>query len=414
MIAAFLDTGIMADRYLYILPLLLFSLGLGYFGFEVLFGKTNEGKVFAVIAIPFTIFWLNWLMNLSAYSDPIALQAVAVAVHYIVSNKDRSSCDDILVVTGMMLASSFLLKPLAIPALVIYTCTIAYLALRHAITSASVMRCLALPSIAAALFVAHNLLLTGYPIFPISLFPVDFQWTVDKSVPRSVSTAVWGWARWPGNGYEEALAKGITYWFPSWLERQAANTIFWYGTVIPITVGMFLSIRFLVKKILTLFGKILLLFIFTSLAYWFMSTPDARFGADYFWLALAVPVSLAIIYGDVIIKKPYIFLSDIFSPKLLFAAVLLLAVVFSVKMFAVERRFITEHILLCPAIKDNRIVKELQGHFTDGREYIYNYPENGDRCGHTQLPCIPYPMPICASGQTFFDGFVSCRKYNIN
>lgn len=147
-----------------------------------------------------------------------------------------------------------------------------------------------LPGFAALVWVAKNVLLTGYPVYPSTIFPFLVDWRMAEAKARECLECILGWARMPNGLYHESLRQGLGFWFPSWFERQIQSFEMWYNGFAPLGLGCIVWLLACVRQRGAVVWCILGLTL-ASLAGWFGSAPEIRFGSAYFWIFLAAGVA---------------------------------------------------------------------------------------------------------------------------
>jgi hypothetical protein len=129
--------------------------------------------------------------------------------------------------------------------------------------------------------------LSGYPLYPVPVLSLPFDWTMAYEAVKGNYDAILGWARIPGAGYLESLNNGFWFWFKPWLIRNLHYKHFLALVVFPFSLSIFfwfLVVRFARNRRSVFF----LAWSNLNILYWFLSAPDARFGHGFFWAALGL------------------------------------------------------------------------------------------------------------------------------
>ncbi len=212
------------------------------------------------------------------------------------------SLHSLFVVTPAIL--SFVIKPVAPLSLALAISLMAYAMLYDVFRAGGGLRKWApgvLPGILLAGWLARNVVLSGWLLFPAPYGQLPVDWAVPAE-PRGASHAesiqslqgqqdvIRGWARQPGSGYEDAVNAPLRQWVPAWYERNQQaielRRVLPAGlAVMTVFYGVFLTCGHRKRPVFLIALPALLL---AQLAFWFFMAPDLRFGDVFFWLLLAV------------------------------------------------------------------------------------------------------------------------------
>ena len=142
---------------------------------------------------------------------------------------------------------------------------------------------ISIPVLFGIVYIARNLIQTGYPLYPIQSFAFNFKWTSPDTAQQILHDV-----KFSGQG--EIKTTGFFFWFLSWIKSNIYSQNQIYFTT------MLLSVVFTVKNLFiskirgrNLIHFIALMFIiFFNIIFWFVSSPYFRYGSMFFFLFLAV------------------------------------------------------------------------------------------------------------------------------
>lgn len=239
-------------------------------------------------------------------------------------------------------------------------------------------------------FIARNLLITGYPFFPLPLFgPTGYDYATPYSLVKEWMDYTL-WFNRSGGNPELVKNLGFLQWFPAWITHMP-----WYDmilTILSLISWLMIIIRW--KKIVKTFQPpywIMILALFLTLLSWFFSAPDPRF-------IYGILIAGIIIYIMNIKKLPSHGCINI-------AAITLSIGIFIYTILRIAgnsdyRNWTRPHQLPVPTAREITI---------DGIQM--QIPEKvlknwNPRCYDLQLPCLYTPNPyLHARGKSISDGF---------
>lgn len=386
--AAMLDNGPWDGRSAWIMPGLLVCLTGLYLLHEICFSPHAWARMYALFVCPFVLF-VPESIRPNLYYDVASLNVhclvVLEALYLWLDPPDcrQRSTTDAAVMMVALAAFSFMIKPLTqITVVASSLFALWWLKRWHLLTWRAVIRIWWLPALAGTLWVGRNLVLSGWPLFPVPVWPFPFDWTMAREGVQANYTAVRGYARMWGQ-YEAAMRHGITYWFPTWLDHQMGKDSFRTLFLLSLVVGCLGWWRVFRRRRET---GALLIFIWQSvaLAGWFGMAPDPRFGFGFAWSFGASGAALAV-------------RNRTWSPRAItrlvvwgcIAMTLLLGVRLGMDLAKAP------HSLFLPGVIPPRPVVEhrLEG---GGHPFVVRVPVEGDRCGNAELPCANIlPKNLC-------------------
>lgn len=144
-----------------------------------------------------------------------------------------------------------------------------------------------LPALVVLPWVARNIVLTGYLVFPFAAI----DWVrVDWKVPRELTLeeAAWtrSWARVPGLTPDQVLGRGLEYWIARW----PAWTDPIFRTLTHILVAWLVVTAVFVRRMKARLERLwpVILVLTLGLAYWFAQAPAVRYGYGFIIAAQAL------------------------------------------------------------------------------------------------------------------------------
>ena len=227
-------------------------------------------------------------------------------------------------------------------------------------------------------YIIRNIILTGWPFYPLPLFEFNLSWTVPFEKVKELFDVIKAWAILPGEGYVKMMGMPIWGWFPGWVTRNIYSfelQSFIASLLVFILLFAFKMVDLnTIKKNMGLF--ILVLTSVVSILYLIISAPDFRFGGIFFWIFFASIFAF--------------FFTKIFSkyPKL-------------EKIFFVVPLFLIYNIAWPPKFEGGIMLKSIRWEQawtfdktmivpSDGTSSFEVYiPGETGSCGNSKLPCTP-------------------------
>jgi len=300
-LAALFDNGLWDGRSAWVMPALALLGGVLYFLHELIFSRKSGICLYALCI-------LVWLLLKAVrgaaspalyYDDPVhVLNAVIVLEAYCLfsgynrnlSKKEINDAANLL----MLGASAFMIKPIGAVSLLFSGLLTLFLLIRNAKQTVSSWFKICVPALCAlSIWVAKNMFLSGYLMYPLPIFAMPFDWTMPFSLADGYYKAVLAWAKMPGPDAIQSLENGFLFWFKPWLIDNLKSRPFLLLTVFPSLLAIiiwFFNIRYNdIKK-----AFYFLIWTFVSIIYWFLTAPDLRFGEGFFWVCLAAACLFAI------------------------------------------------------------------------------------------------------------------------
>jgi len=304
-LAALFDNGIWDNRSAWIMPVLSLFGGIFYCLHGLIFSRKNGTSLYVFCIL----LWFGLLILYAGattpslyYDTPVHIlnTIIILEAYYIVSNytkilsKKEIHASSILL---MLSVGAFMIKPIGAVSLLFSGLLALYLLVRNSKQTVFSWCIVFTPALCAiAVWVTKNIFLSGYPLYPLPILAMPFDWTMSFESVNSNYLDVLAWARMPGPGYRQSLENGFFYWFIPWLIRNLQSKDFLVLAVLPSFISIllwFLIARYAkIKKIVYFF-----IWTFFSIIYWFITAPDIRFGGGFFWVWLGTAF-LFLVPGD--------------------------------------------------------------------------------------------------------------------
>jgi hypothetical protein len=236
-----------------------------------------------------------------------------------------------------------------------------------------------LPAVILIPWLARNLILSGYPFFPSTFLGIRADWRVPQAAANVLSSWVHSWGRNPDAHVVETQG---WEWFLPWLlrtirmrEQFQIPMLFSVGGAAAALIAHARLARRERKRWLWLLAPSL-----AGLVFWFMESPDTRFGAAAIWTTGATLGALGILSAPKI--------SRILRPRV-FATGILIAAAWCLFSFGWQESFrplASVHGFI--ALPEARVApRQTRSGLT-----VY-VPINGQQCWDAPLPCTPYFDP---------------------
>ena len=144
-------------------------------------------------------------------------------------------------------------------------------------------------------WMTRNVILTGYPIYPITLLSFHVDWKVAPETVNNTTEWIQSWARNPHASPHQVLANWD--WIQAWTTEMLSHHKF--DVIFPLFLfflGNLIRVAAAPNKLLPLSRCIIFFFPpLGMLMVWFFTAPDPRFAGAAFWYLGAGAISLA--YG---------------------------------------------------------------------------------------------------------------------
>lgn len=290
-------------------------------------------------------------------------------------------------------ATAFLMKPLPVVTVACVPLYIVWLLhQRHVLAVRTLLGIITLPACAALIWCVRNLLVSGYPLFPVPLFAMPVDWKMDIHAALQNALDVRAWARMPGPNYMWAFEQGIGTWFRPWVRHTLYNL---NGVVMlpPLLAGVLLwGARF--RRPVAPGELFFLLWPVLSVIYWFWLAPDPRFGREYPWLFFALAAAL-FTKSRGTAWAAWAHTTTGTAKRLTQASLVALIVCLLLVGVWRHHRHAEPHDIawIMPGKQPARPVAAHGIQHPDRAPFTLYVPINDDRCGDAPLPCAPGVVP---------------------
>jgi hypothetical protein len=387
-LAALFDNGIWDNRSAWIMPALALLGGILYFLHELVFSRKNGIRLYAICILVWLLLKVgSGMAILSLYYDApvhvlntiIVLEAYYLFIGYSrnLSKKEINEVANLL----MLGVSAFMIKPIGAVSLLFSGILTLFFLVRNTKQNVSSWFKIYVPALCAfSVWVAKNILLSGYPMYPLTIFPISFDWTMPFGSVEANYKDVLAWARMPGPDYRQSLENGFLFWFKPWLIRYLSSKVFLTLVAFPFFLSTFLW--FLIarlKKINRAFY--FLIWTYFSIIYWFLTAPDLRFGDGFFWVCLGT----ALLFATP--ERPHFAITDFWKNqkiRIVFFCFWGLCIICAIGFTALS----SKRNLLTIGTMPSRPVKEYT--VNSNPPFTVWIPDSGDQTGNSPLPSTPY------------------------
>jgi hypothetical protein len=228
-------------------------------------------------------------------------------------------------------------------------------------------------------FIIRNIVMSGWLIYPFPFGNLHLPWSVPKPFVIDLMDWIKSYPKIPGGANPTTIKENdFFFWFTQWFTRFKifVESDMFFGSLFLLFWCVF-QVRSFSKFIYAHLNTLLLvLFSVASIALWFTSAPDLRFGSIYFFLFFAGSVVLfyeGSRYKQVLnVIIPIVFVGQIIYRMPSY-------------VFNVKPKLFTFVYTKQPKLK--QVVGSPPGEEPALMLYM---PEVGDGCGNSPLPCTPY------------------------
>jgi hypothetical protein len=290
--AALLDNGLWDNRSECLIPALCWIGAFFYFFHEFLCARKKGIQLYALCILVWSLYAVVHISPNLYYDMPVHIinAIVALEAYYMLAgtlNKPRAERTN--GITGILMLSigAFMIKPIGAVSVLFTGILTVFLLLQNKKPFIAWVKIFCPALLALAVWMIRNILLSGYPLYPLPVLPLSLDWTMAHAAAQDNYTAVLGWARMPGPDYRESLNNGFLFWFKPWLATNLQSKDFLVWTAFPFLLSLF----FWTLVVCVARSKKALFFMVWSnlnILYWFLSAPDSRFGSGFFWVTLAL------------------------------------------------------------------------------------------------------------------------------
>ncbi|MBQ9538875.1 MAG: hypothetical protein IJU95_06360 [Treponema sp.] len=251
--------------------------------------KRYRGSLPVALLQSVMLIWFitnNILDDPSLYYDKPALVFIAITLVELLFRQQGDAPKSSDEAIFFFVSAAFGTKLLgALSVALVFTFLVIRRVREHSFSIPGLIRMGILPLFILLLYVARNLIQSGYPFIPSTAFRMNFPWTVPEWLAlRTYEQIYWG-TRWNGEGASWGTpASSFMEWFVPWCKRLLRPEN-WQFIVITVVSLPLLVRSFIRRGKQASFFNILVL---ANLAYWFAFAPNLRFGNGFFYDMLAV------------------------------------------------------------------------------------------------------------------------------
>jgi hypothetical protein len=142
----------------------------------------------------------------------------------------------------------------------------------------------AICGVIAAPWLAHGVILTGFPLYPSPWFDLGVGWRMDRAAVLENYRWVYAFARWPGHSWAEVMAS--PHWVAVWFGREWLNNrAFLLPAALALAGAVALASAWVAgrrppRSLLSALAPVLV-----GIATWWLLAPDTRFAGPLLWAA---------------------------------------------------------------------------------------------------------------------------------
>lgn len=228
-------------------------------------------------------------------------------------------------------------------------------------------------------YVVRNVILTGWPLYPMPLFGFNLPWSMPKERLVDLVNVIKGWAI-IGGQWRTVVGVSIVQWFPGWLSRNWERIELKLFALAVLFLIISLIYKFINKKIIkkNIGLAICGLAAFLSVVYLLNFAPDLRFGGIYFWVFFAA-------------IGPYFLIGFLKTER----KILFVSVVVSIYLsFINSYPFRTDSVIMLKSVRWDQAGETHQIKINPSDKspsFIVNTPIDTSSCGTVSLPCTSEP-----------------------
>jgi hypothetical protein len=288
-IAAVMDNSLWDDLAPWIMPGIMLWGCLLYLLHEICFSAAADFRVYSLVVFVWLALAIRSVYPGLYYDDPThVINAVTILEAYKMLKSPNEYIDKHSRLVMILATASFMMKPITSVSLLFCALLSAYLLIKtYGRSLTQWFGTFSIPFLAGCVWLARNAVLSGYPLFPLPIIPLPFDWTMTLDHAKFNYYTIVGWARIPTENFLKAAQNGFSFWIYQWLTNNLRHKDSWYLGIFPFMVSTLLWINALIRKHVK-HVEVFCLFSYLSIIYWFTSAPDVRFGGGLFWVSLAL------------------------------------------------------------------------------------------------------------------------------
>jgi hypothetical protein len=248
-------------------------------------------------------------------------------------------------------------------------------------------------------WIARNVVLTGYLIFPVYQIDVfRFDWNVPLETVKRIAAGNTSFARIPNEQPDLVQSMKFGQWFPIWYQALPSED---FLLINALTLGaILLTISAVIKKQavqqIQTYGPVYAVCILGA-AFWFVELPSPRFGYGFLipllWLLYA-PILVSWVAWSKVSSKGLVLFAQLFLAIFILSTLVQFPISWWQKYLMSYRPY--------PTVQTNSVLLDGQAVFL---------PAAGQRCWYHPLPCTPnIAAGLAMRGPKIEDGFYISPK----
>lgn len=248
-VAAGIDVGVLNKASGVILPSLMFFSAFGCFLWEMFFCGDKKYRIFAFGILIWLVFTTVFYPNLYYDIPSMIFMALAFLEFFnLLLITEKTNPVNSLSLIMLFSATSFAIKQMGALNLFFMTVFCLYIVIKNnEFNLKSLIKIGMIPILLGIFYVWRNLIITGYPLYPLPILPFNFKWTVPFDVIQSCYTGIKYWAKMPGPNYMSVADNNFLYWFIPWAKLHVASIQVVYFVMLFLALILWLDV-FLSQK----------------------------------------------------------------------------------------------------------------------------------------------------------------------
>jgi hypothetical protein len=379
------------QRSAFLMPALLLVGATLYFLRELLFARETGARFYAAVLMSYLVYVAMHNHPGFSYNVPPHLinAVVVLEAYYLLNRRDRVAGKSTDMALLLLLAvGAFTIKPIGAVSVFFAGGLILFLLWRER-ANRRLWAIAVLPAaVALGVWVARNLITSGYPFYPLPLLAMPFDWTMTDGEANGNYLAITAWSRMPGEGSLTSLENGFWFWFKPWLVRSFQSGEFLFLGVLPFIFAVIGWARVARSR---RSWQALFFFVWANanILYWWVGAPHISYGSGFFWVNLG----LALLFLNPIELWRRAALRFEKSrlgrrKKLLFAGGLILILAVNLIGTAASKR---RSLIFMGKVTVYPVVEHTVNSMPPFKVWV---PVAGDQTGDSPLPSSPYPSVV--------------------
>jgi hypothetical protein len=386
-LSAIMDNGIWDGRTAWFAKGIFGAGFILHFLWEIFYRCEKWVASYSLVSLFFAVFIISNMRHGLPYDDQghfLNLIIVYESIRFFLNKVPEQDPLGTAFVIASLSFMSFFIKPIGAISLLIANMLILFFMIHRGLFSVKrILRVWLLPAIGVIGYVTENIIVTGYPLFPLHYFRLDLPWSLSEETVRYFYNTIRGWARLPVPHHHSSLENDFMFWFKPWLKGNSVKKEFWLLFIFPILVGFGLWGRALYKVVSQrLAGFVFMGWGFCNILYWFIMAPDLRFARGFPCVFLASGAACLSIATK---NKPNFITKHAGTCGL---GVILLTVLITIldnpQLVTSIRPMVA--IGHSPGLQVKQVVVS-----AESDPFAVFVPIKRDQCGNSEIPCTPQP-----------------------